>query len=186
MLVKQVFETTIYDTDTNLEGRFIVVPRLAYDSMPENTDSFRWLAEELDLRIERKIKSPSALSVEFAQCFLHENPEFQADIQQGKVITDASSEAFVESVKFSEVLAFAPVVPFQRNPLNLEALASVITGATGVGLGAFAGFVIGSGGSALILITVPAGMIIFGAAAGIARALEEGLRDRLKKMIKGK
>jgi hypothetical protein len=179
VLIKQLFETTIYDSDSNLEGRFVVVPRLAYGSMPENIESFHILAEKLGLQMEREIR-PSGLAYGLARCFLNEDPEFHEMIQGKRPV----SPEFVESVKFSEVLAFAPVVPFQRNPLNLEALASVITGATGVGLGAFAGFVIG-GGSPLIFVTVPAGMIIFGAAAGVARALEEGLRDRLERMIKG-
>jgi hypothetical protein len=36
-----------------------------------------------------------------------------------------------------------------------------------------------------LLITVPAGMIICGAAKGIADALEDGLRDRLMRFLKG-
>jgi len=169
MLIKQFYETTIYDVDSSLEGRFIVVPRIAYERIPENITNFRELAGTLGLIVDRELQ-PSELALGVSIC-LGEEHRFMED----------NTDSYPS--KFGEVLAFAPVVPFQRNPLNLESLASIITGATGVGLGAFAGFVIAPTGSALILITVPAGMIIFGASAGIARALEEGLRDRIKRLI---
>jgi hypothetical protein len=183
VLIKQIYETTVHDIDTGLEGRFLVVPRSAYSRMPETDGAFRELAETLGLRIEHQVE-PTALAVEFAQCLLADDPRFREAIERRRAGEAVSPEPFVEHIKFAEVLAFGPVVPFQRNPLNLEAVASIITGASGVGLGAFAGFVI-AGGSPLILVTVPAGMIIFGAAAGIAKALEEGLRERLREKIKG-
>lgn len=74
--------------------------------------------------------------------------------------------------------AFGRLIPFQESPLDLHSLADLAIKATGVGLGAYVGFV-ASGGTPLILITVPAGMILCGAAAGFGRALEEGLRTRL-------
>ena len=47
------------------------------------------------------------------------------------------------------------------------------------------GFAVG-GGSVAVFVLVPAGMILFGASAGLARGLEEGIRERVKRMIAGK
>jgi hypothetical protein len=78
--------------------------------------------------------------------------------------------------------AFSKLIPFQESPIDLHSLAELAVKATGVGLGAYAGFV-ASGGTPLVLITVPAGMILCGAAAGFGRALEEGLRTRILSLM---
>jgi hypothetical protein len=54
--------------------------------------------------------------------------------------------------------------------------------ASGMGIGAYVGFV-AAGSGPLLLITVPAGMIICGAAAGIGKAIEDGLYQRILKMM---
>jgi hypothetical protein len=69
----------------------------------------------------------------------------------------------------------------RRKPLRYAA------STTGAGIGAYVGFVLtGPAPTALLLISVPAGMIICGAAKGIADALENGLRDRLLRFLRGK
>jgi hypothetical protein len=76
------------------------------------------------------------------------------------------------------------LIPVRVNPLNLESIGRLVTHATGTAIGAYAGFVM-AGPSPVLLITIPAGMILVGAAAGTARALEEGLYKRLLPMISG-
>ena len=88
-----------------------------------------------------------------------------------------------EMVLFVENLAFSRVVPIRTNPLDLQSLATVLTTGSGVAAGAWAG-VVASGGTALILVTVPAGMIVGGAAAGIGSALESGLRERVSAWLR--
>ena len=90
-----------------------------------------------------------------------------------------------ETWAFAEQVAFARLIPMEQSPLDLESLASLVTKASAVGIGAYAGFVI-AGGTPLLLITVPTGMIIFGAASGVAKALEEGLRDRVLALLRGR
>src|SRR5262249_29369501 len=87
-------------------------------------------------------------------------------------------------LRFAEKVSFEPLIPFEGSPLTSESLAKLATTATGAGFGAFVGFV-AFGSGPLLLITVPAGMVICGAAKGIAQALEDGLRDRLLRWIKG-
>lgn len=65
----------------------------------------------------------------------------------------------------------------------MESIGNIVLKASGTGMGAFTGFVL-AGDTPLLFILVPAGMILFGAAAGVARALEEGLRERVLKLIR--
>jgi len=67
-----------------------------------------------------------------------------------------------------------------------DVLATLVTRATGAGLGAYIGFVAFGAASPFLFVTVPSGMIICGAAKGIADALEHGLRDRLTAWIRGR
>jgi hypothetical protein len=87
--------------------------------------------------------------------------------------------------RFAEYVSMARIVPFENSPLGGDTLGEIITRASGVGLGAYVGFAVG-GGSALVFILVPAGMILFGASAGLARGLEEGVRERVKRLVSGK
>lgn len=75
-------------------------------------------------------------------------------------------------------------VPFEQSPIALDSLSQLLTTATGAGIGAYAGFVL-AGPTPLLLIAIPAGMILCGAAKGVADALEKGLRERLLRFLKG-
>jgi len=84
---------------------------------------------------------------------------------------------------FAEQAVFDSLLPFEQSPLSLESLGKLVVSASGAGIGAYAGFVL-AGPTPLLLITIPAGMIICGAAKGIADALEQGLRDRLVRFLR--
>jgi hypothetical protein len=86
-----------------------------------------------------------------------------------------------EQIAFSEYLICARIVPFESSPLSAESLGSIVM-TTGVGMGAYAGYVV-AGHTPLLFVLVPAGMVLFGAAAGIGKALEEGLRERILRLI---
>jgi hypothetical protein len=79
-------------------------------------------------------------------------------------------------------VTFGDVVPVELSPLGAESLAGVLTKAGGGAVGLVVG-VASSGGTPLLLLTVPAGMILCGAAAGIASALEQGLRRALLRKL---
>jgi hypothetical protein len=93
-------------------------------------------------------------------------------------------DARVQDVqRFVTGVLYQPVVPFRRNPIRGETLASLLVGASGPGAGAVAGYFAGAPHGLLVLITVPGGMIIGGAASGVARALETGLHRRVLRLI---
>jgi len=97
---------------------------------------------------------------------------------------DTDIEYAKSDLRFAELVAFEPVVPIEESPLAAGVLVSLVTKASGVAIGAFAGFV-AVGPSPLLLVTVPAGMIICGAVKPLADALESGLRDKLQDLLKG-
>jgi len=86
--------------------------------------------------------------------------------------------------QFAEYLAFEAVVPFESSPLGSKALATLVgaTASAGAGLGYAAN------GDPIVLITVPAGIVVAGAAlgvgAGVATGLAEGIRN-FKSSLKG-
>jgi hypothetical protein len=100
------------------------------------------------------------------------------DIKRGT--ENKEGEAFIRLI--CDEAVFSRMIPFQESPLDLHSLAELTVKATGVGIGAYAGFV-ASGGTPLVLITVPLGMVLVGAAAGLGRALEEGLRKRILSLM---
>ncbi len=195
MDITQIYETTIVDRESGAEARFIVLPRRAFtdtnllpsDEQKDEGEVMRFEELVLELAgVEPSLITTFLLPRAVAECIAKSSPEFfdererisPSDIQRFEI------EQYLRHMEFAEILSMAPVVPFEQSPLSLDSVASLITKTSGVGLGAYAGFVVG-GASPLIFVTVPAGMIIFGAAAGVANALEKGLRDRLLKLIKG-
>jgi hypothetical protein len=101
----------------------------------------------------------------------------------------AATDSWTPEYAFAEQVAGTPMIPFENSPLTSESLINLLNKVTasssgGVALGAYAGFVL-AGSTPFLLLYIPAGMLIFGAAAGLGKALEEGLRVRLLKVLKG-
>ena len=183
MRINQIFETTVFNDKTDVEGRFLVIPALAVGDLPSTQEAYHSFADDTLGFPEIDEIDHGRLVDAFASCIAaDENSEFKAWLDNRASREPVEPERYQAHLEFAKYLAFSPVVPFRRNPLDLEAVASLVTSASGAGLGAYAGFVVG-GVSPLILITVPAGMILFGTASGIAQGLEAGLRERIKRLL---
>jgi hypothetical protein len=76
---------------------------------------------------------------------------------------------------FAQYLAYAPVVPFESSPLSPKSLSDLATAGGGIG-GALGAYLTGD---PLLLVTIPAGIIVCGAARGVSQALEIGLRSKI-------
>ena len=96
----------------------------------------------------------------------------------GKVVIGGPDVAADFAAFFEE-----PCIVIEQSPPELASLASLLKQGGGVAVGAFVGLHAASG--PMLLVTVPAGMLIVGAAAGIGSALEAGLRDLLLKFMQG-
>jgi hypothetical protein len=172
MELVQWFETTIQNADLppSVDGfRFIFIPAVRGR---EELRSVQEVTHELELEYLADIPSATALPSVLAAFLLGGDAAVAVDAPWPADGVATETALFVENVAFSRL------IPVWTNPLDLRSLASVLTTGSGVAIGAWAG-VVASGGSPLILITVPIGMIIGGAAAGIGRALEGGLQERL-------
>jgi hypothetical protein len=77
--------------------------------------------------------------------------------------------------RFAEYVSYARVIPFEQSPLGAESLAAIAANAVKGGtvtIGATIGF-IAAGPTSLLLITVPAGIILCGAAVSFSKWIEE-------------
>jgi len=90
----------------------------------------------------------------------------------------------IETFQFAEQVSYARLIPFEESPIELTALSTLFTEAGGVGVGAYAGWVIADS-MPLLFLTVPAGMVLFGAAAGIAFGLQDALKRRVQTWLSG-
>jgi hypothetical protein len=187
MTLIQTFETSISNKSGEYAGRFIIVPRGA---MAVNKAS--WEIDTLKKMLNLSILEPIyPLNLSRAVASLLRARETGYDVMgYYKDAINAPSEVLrelfgEELLSFVEQLCFFDLVPLEESPFDLEPFAKLFTKASKASaLGAFAGWVI-AGGTVWILVTMPACMIIFGAASGIAQGLEEGLRVRIGNWLKG-
>jgi hypothetical protein len=201
----QSYETTIRDNGTNSSFVFFTVPRR---SLPENylllegSQGAREVAlpqyvlEELNLRglpsvqniglwqLDRAI---GVLLSPFAELHtpIYDTSWFAGRDYTLKALLESDDAIPPEISDFSKYLLHEAVIPFERSPLEGASLFNIVSHASGVGIGAYIGFVL-AGSTPLLLITVPAGMILCGAAAGAARGLEEGLHRRIERLLSGR
>lgn len=131
--------------------------------------------DRLDFRIFRSIDKSEAEDV---------LPDFMSEIAAGAFgYPDYwPYEPHHEQLSWDQIRRLEIVI--EQSPPNWEALGDVLGKATSISIGAFVGFAVTGGTGPLLLVTVPTGIILCGAAAGIGRGLEVGLAQRLKKAVR--
>jgi hypothetical protein len=80
---------------------------------------------------------------------------------------------------FAQYVAYAPVVPFESSPLTPKSLSELAAAGGSIG-GALGAYVTGD---PLLLLTIPAGIIVCGAARGVSQALEIDLRSKVLELM---
>jgi hypothetical protein len=179
LAIVHLHETYVTDTESNLDARFA---SLSGQSIAEPYRLQRGavtLAYDLGLEDVHSIalsQLPTALALTF---YYHDLRALQGELKLDWEQMIDPPDPDTALYRFSEYLSYAEIVPFQASPLDLHSLAGIAT-LSPVGIGATIAFaVFGLGASPLLLIAVPAGMIVCGAAAGIAQGLNEGLRHKM-------
>jgi len=87
-----------------------------------------------------------------------------------------------ELLAFADQVSSQALVPFETSPLGPHSLADIGKMVSQFGPGTMIG-VVAAGHTPLVLITVPVGIVLCGAAAGVARALYTGLQYRILKLM---
>jgi hypothetical protein len=165
-LLAQTFETTLNDRALGGRLRFITVPRR---SLLESSN----LLSALDLRTREFVDS-----IEEVESGLRE----ALSVDYGYEPVDPTASWPDAAGEFVRTCLRADLIPFEQSPLDLTSIEQLVRTASGTAIGAYVGFII-AGPTPLLLITVPAGMVICGTAAGVARALEAGLYERLARAM---
>lgn len=132
------------------------------------------VANILELRISYEVTTP--LELPSVLLYTLQNPPILID-----EFVELESELPQDDPVFSLVTKAAaePFVAVENSPLEAQSLISIVSRySLGGGTGAVAGLVT-TGSGWVLLISVPAGIILCGAAQGIAAALDQGLRHHL-------
>ncbi len=188
MRMLQFYETTIFSASSEHAIHAVIIPRRSIAGPDPKLDVEGIVAALQLQKLTLTSITGSSLTPALAVISSPTTPpaEMLAHLTvalQTPVTPPAPSVATVSDREFAEHLAFDDLIPFEQSPISLESLGKLVVSATGAGIGAYAGFVM-AGPTPLLLITIPAGMIICGAAKGIADALEKGLRERLLRFLK--
>lgn len=173
----QLYETTIYNREAGNAFTFVTVPGRSVKGA--EVPPVDVLAERLGFepfhRAERslsRIEPVEAWSLPFlidASMGRWRGPDL---LFEWRLYFDPPNRRGPSA--FAQYLTYSPVIPFESSPLDGKALSELVTaGGVGAAVGAFAT------DHPLLLLAVPAGIIVCGAARGVADALRIGLRSRL-------
>jgi len=172
----QLYETSIGDRGSGHAFKGIVVPsRSIVDT--DNLSDRGSLLRELHL-IEISRIDPKFIVPVIAASLEQTDAELFKLIATGEELRLGHYHPTTEAVYLAERVSNEKFIPFENSPLDLHSLKDLIAKGTGTAIGAYVGFV-ALNSHPLVLVVVPAGIIVCGAAYGVAKALEEGLQYRL-------
>lgn len=177
----RLYETEVI-SDEGLSFKAVSIPiHKLTDMSPED------IISELGLKAIDKVESGFYLRA-VVTAIVAEN---ESDLSEWRSFKDSAlNEKLKKNNKLyvyalAEYVTMSRIIAFENSPLTGESIGNILT--SGSAIGAYIGFVIaGQTPTPLLLITVPAGMIICGAASGIAKALEKGLKEKIITLLKKK
>jgi hypothetical protein len=198
MHLVQSYESVVRDNQTGLAARVMVIPRRSLSRpLPETATISGSTVLSIPGEAEHIITTLGAREITrvhpdqlipFVAGIVTGMPELSgsaigSDLQGARMfaldrLLSAERLPFSPAdLEFAKALVEEPLVPFEQSPLGAVSLAGIAR-AGAVATGTYVGFIV-AGSSPLLLITVPAGMIICGAAWGIG----EGLRRRFESLL---
>lgn len=202
-MFNQYFETTVVGAGDNRAFRFIVIPSSQMDRqlrpLFESQSAKLWRSQAyppIDIELTDGLHFPEGDPEHGIQAHMQLLPYMLAAMgcyplgnraleYFKKVKFEGHTEppdGDIALLKLTSRLVTAPVIPISQSPLELSSLTGIINSGSGVGIGATVGFLVGWG-TPYLLVTVPAGMLICAAAAGIAKAMDKGFERKLLEWI---
>jgi hypothetical protein len=182
----QTFDTVVTDINGTHSAVCHVVPAR---SIPDREADYQGLARAKRIGLQ-PIMAISSSQLPFAiGALITANKQKENPIKLYRKVleTPLSDVALLlgeDSFKFAEEISQLSFIPFEQSPIELASFSKLFSEVGAVGLGAYAGWVV-AGPTPLLFLTVPAGMVLFGAAAGFATGCEKGLKERVRRWIAG-
>jgi hypothetical protein len=162
MEILQTYETTLYDSTGNLGFTVLSIPLRSYIKKGHG---------ELDLDTVADDVFGSTIA-ELGPAGI--DPQTIAELFQSDSKAQKASPR--DRSTFCSYLANADIIPFEQSPLSATSLANIAlksAKAGSIGLGTTVGFLAAGGSSPMLLITVPFGIVLCGAAMSFTKWLEE-------------
>jgi len=186
MTVVQWYDTTFADREIGSALRVLVIPSRSILEK-QILESPSTLMARLELRHLETVPSPSLLPGTLASILVDEHADLALmrlrKLLDGTPLSTVFADVDSGVVTLAEHLALDDLVPFEGSPLHADSLVNLAGKSKGLlGLGAVVGLV-ASGPRPLVLITVPLGIVLCGAAAGVAKALSQGLHYQILKLL---
>jgi hypothetical protein len=155
---------------------------LASNPRPLAGDAIRLIIE-----LSRDVQDPAERRL-FVKALTHEISRDREDVLSQWQRGEAGQLAgFDPEVLRNHILAAfkSPQIIVERSPPTAETVMSLVSKGSGVAIGAYLGFHTFENAPLLLYATVPGGMLLCGTAAGVAEALQLGLRERLYRWLAG-
>lgn len=170
MDLPQTYETTIYDETGECGVTVLTIPARSFARRPPSEHS-----------VEETARDFLGLSVEPLGDVLYVGPEMILRILPAEIKRLGEKDAHF----FATYVANARIIPFEQSPLGAESLANIAlksSRAGSIGIGATVGF-IAAGPTPFLLIAVPLGIVLCGAAVSFAKWLEENRKPIWSRLL---
>lgn len=168
----QFYETEIHNRDTGDAFTFITVPTR---SLPgREVPNAEAVAETLRIEVPRVPQPAEPWALPFLVDALMGRP-----LDYPWILEPGGRQEGQTPSPFAQYVTYSAVIPFEESPLDNKSLAGLLAGTTG-STAIVVGF---AAGHPIMLLVVPAGIILCGAATGIAQALQIGLRTHLLRFM---
>lgn len=186
MPLLQTFETTILSAEHDFRGEILFIPNRSFrrptltaPGADAHAVIHRLGFQEIGQINESQLENAIALllaSPYHLRAYLHD-PHSPAHFEY---VTE-------EHRHFAREFATENLVPIEQSPLTTEALNKLIAQVPKgpVGLGTLAGVYVATGGTPMLLLWVPAGIILCCVAVGIGKGLQTGLQKKLQRLLRG-
>lgn len=191
----QRLQTDIRDFETGLNAAYVVYPsaplidKSGVGAAPSMAD-LRHQAERLGF--ERTVPSPAIKHLDVESIWARAiavtlNPDLLDRVEvEPNIYRWSKSLAEVEpdadELAFAMYMVTERLIPMRMSPIGGYSLTELMS-RSGGGVGGIVGAYEGMGHHLLLLATVPCGIIVGGAAMGVATALEQGLHERVLRMV---
>jgi hypothetical protein len=184
----QMFETTVADRETGYSFRFLSIPNRSISSNLNGKDLQNALKDALNLQSIQPLRASDLSNAIMAMVQVDKATDEEETIRTQAILNQFVNPRLPpppppDLLQFAEEVAFAEIIPFEESPLSLVSLAGKVAGyaKNPIAMGAFIG-VLAGGTSLLLLVTVPAGIILCGAASAFVKVLDERRDDLLSKV----